>query len=234
METNVLKTRAERRWDKVARDPYRISAKTPPKYRGVLHRWMILPSLAAGIWLIFRATGTGATIAVGIYVATISLMFALSSLFHFKVIDDRKWSLLRKLDHTGIYLLIAGTYLAITGLSLEGAVRVVLLSSVWGIILLFIIMEWLPVIPPKGLTNTLFLLAGWFSIGASKWLWESLGVLGFLLLLAGGFAYTYGATILGFRKPNPSPKYFGYHEIWHIAVVIGVIFHFLVVALVLL
>ncbi len=193
---------------------------------------MVLPAAAAAVWLALRAPTAGSTAVAGIYGFTIVLMFCLSSLFHFRVWADRHWWQLRRLDHTGIYLLIGGTYLAVAGLSLEGLVRIMLLLAVFSIILITLAYRWLPMVPVKGTTVTLFLAVGWFSVGASKWLWESLGVLGMLMLISGGLFYTAGAVVLALRKPNPSPEYFGYHEVWHIAVIGGVICHYFVVAFV--
>lgn len=206
----------------LASDPYRISAKNPPKLRGKFHLAMILPAIGVGIWMVTLAPTTAYKILTGIYALTIVLMFTISSLFHNLKWSDRAWWRMRQLDHTGIYLLIAGTCLAYGAMALRGEVRVVMLALSGGIIAINITHRWLPYVPLKGATNSLFVIAGWVAILFSKWLWTGLGVLGYCLLLGGGIVLTIGTVVLGLRKPNPSPAIFGYHEIWHIATIIGI------------
>lgn len=206
----------------LANDPYRISAKNPPKYRGKLHLVMIVPAIAAGIWMVTEAPSGSYKLFTGIYALTIVFMFTASSLFHNIAWSDKKWWRMRRLDHTGIYVLIAGTYLAYGSMALTGEVRVIMLSISGGLIAINITYRWLPFVPFKGTMNSLFIIVGWISLLFSKWLWTGLGVVGFCMLLGGGVVFTAGAIVLGTRKPNPNPAIFGYHEIWHIATVIGV------------
>lgn len=206
----------------VANDPYRISAKNPPKLRGKLHLAMILPSIALGIWLVTLAPTTAYKFLTGIYVFTIAFMFTVSSIFHIFQWTDKQWWKLRKLDHTGIYLLIAGTYLAYGAMALQGEVRVLMLVISGALILFNITYRWLPLIPLRGTMIFMFIAVGWVAIVFAKWLWEGLGVAGFSFLVGGGIVFTLGAVVLGTRKPNPSPAIFGYHEVWHIATILGI------------
>lgn len=215
-------SRSTERLSHLAGDPYRISAKNPPKLRGKFHLAMIVPSIAVGIWMVSLAPTVNYKIITGIYAFTIFSMFVISSIFHIFQWSDRAWWRMRQLDHTGIYLLITGTYLAYGAMALRGEVRIIMLAVSGGVIAINITYRWLPFIPLKGTTNSLFVIAGWVSLIFSKWLWEGLGVVGYCLLLGGGIVMTLGTLVLGFRKPNPNPAIFGYHEIWHIATIIGI------------
>jgi hemolysin III len=161
-------------------------------------------------------------------------MFGVSALVHMQVWPAEKWHRLFQLDHTAIFCCFAGTTTPIALLALDGAARWFLLGGMWFGALAGIVAEWLPFHPPRGLMNTIFLVLGWFPILVIVPLWDGLGASGFALLLAGGACYTVGAVIVGAQKPDPWPATFGYHEIWHLLVVIAVALHWSMVAFVLL
>ncbi len=209
----------------LASDPYRISSKNPPRLRGKFHLASILPAIALGIWLIANTDGSGNKVVVAVYAFTIVFMFSVSSVYHNFQWTDKQWWRMRKLDHTAIYMLIAGTSLAYAILVLRGEVRIVMLAITGGLFVVNVIYRWLPLVPFRGVMNSLFLSSGWLAVVFSKWLWEMLGVLGFSLLIAGGLVFTLGSVVLGARKPNPNPAVFGYHEIWHLATIVGVGLH---------
>jgi hemolysin III len=102
---------------------------------------------------------------------------------------------------------------------------VILLGGLWAGAALGVVAEWLPFHPPRGLMNSLFLTLGWLPVILLPWLWRGLGVMSFTLMAAGGLVYTIGAVVVGAQRPDPRPSIFGYHEVWHLLVIIAVALH---------
>jgi len=201
----------------------------PPRYRGVLHSWSIPVAVVAAVVATALAPFVIPKILVGIYGATLVAMLSFSALFHRVRWTDDSWWRMRRLDHTGIYLVIAGSFTGIAGLALEGTVRTALLVAVWIIAGAGIAYRWLPVPPPYGLTTALYVgLAGLF-VPVAPQLADGLGGGGLGFLIAGCAIYFFGALGLGARKPDPWPRVFGYHEVWHVVVVVCSALHYIVV-----
>lgn len=213
----------------VSGDVRRQIALDPPRYRGVLHTWSIPVAAIAGLLAVLAAPSVVPRILVGIYGLSLVAMFSFSALFHRVRWTDDSWWRMRQLDHTGIYLVIAGSFTGIAGLSLQGQARLVLLSVVWAIAAAGIAYRWLPIVPPFGLTTALYvILAGMFVPFAGR-LADALGVGGLGFLIAGCALYFVGALALGARVPDIAPKIFGYHEVWHVVVVVSSALHYVVV-----
>lgn len=210
-------------------DVRRLIALDPPRYRGVLHTWSIPVAAIAGLLAVLAAPDVLPKILVGIYGLSLVAMLSFSALFHRVRWTDDSWWRMRQLDHTGIYLVIAGSFTGIAGLSLEGEARLFLLLMVWGIAAAGIAYRWLPIVPPFGLTTALYIaLAGLFVPFAGR-LADSLGAGGLGFLIGGCALYFVGALALGARVPDIAPKTFGYHEVWHVIVVISSALHYVVV-----
>ena len=201
-------------------DIRRKNSLDPPRYRGVLHTWSVPVATIAGIAAIVAAPGLVPSLLVGTYGATLVAMLSFSALFHRVRWTDDSWWRMRQLDHTGIYLVIAGSFTAIAGLSLQGAARVGLLIAVWAIAAAGIAYRWLPVVPPFGLTTALYVLLTALFVPFLPDLGDALGTGGVTLLLVSCVIYFFGALALGARVPNPLPRVFGYHEVWHVVVVV--------------
>lgn len=213
----------------VSGDVRRQSALDPPRYRGVLHTWSIPVAAIAGLIAVLAAPGVTPKILVGIYGLSLVAMLSFSALFHRVRWTDDSWWRMRQLDHTGIYLVIAGSFTGIAGLSLQGEARLFLLSMVWAIAAAGIAYRWLPIVPPFGLMTALYVaLAGLFVPFAGR-LADTLGSGGMSFLIAGCAVYFFGALALGARVPDISPKVFGYHEVWHVVVVVCSALHYVVV-----
>lgn len=211
-------------------DPYRVASLDPPSWRGRMHGAMVPVSAIAAVALVVAAPAGFDRLAAGVYGLTLVNMFATSALFHLRRWGDVGWWRMRQLDHTAIYLFIAGTYTAVGGIGLDGWVRVFLLVSAWVGAGAGVLVRWLPFKPPYGMMNTLFITLGWASIVAIPAIWDQIGPTGAVLIWVGGAFYTFGALMLGARWPNPSSRHFGYHEVWHVNVTIAAALQFIAVA----
>lgn len=212
----------------LSNDIRRQIALDPPRLRGVLHSWMIPVVVAASVIAAARAPSGLPRLLVGIYGLTLLAMYTFSAAFHRGNWDDRRWWRMRQLDHTGIYLVIAGSFTGIAGLSLDGTPRAVMLTAVWVVAALGIAYRWAPVVPPFGLTTALYVVLAAIVIPFLGGMGEALGAGGVAWLLLGCGIYFVGALCLGARVPDPWPRVFGYHEIWHVIVVIGSALHYVV------
>jgi len=192
----------------------------PPRYRGVLHTWSVPVAAIAGVAATIAAPGFLNSLLVAIYGVTLVAMFLFSALFHRVRWTDDSWWRMRQLDHTGIYLVIAGSFTAVAGLSLQGGARIGLLIAVWVIAGAGIGYRWLPVVPPFGLTTGLYILLGALFVPFIPELADALGRGGIILLVVSCSIYFVGALALGARIPDPLPGVFGYHEVWHVVVVV--------------
>ena len=201
----------------------------PPRLRGVLHSWSVPIAIVAGIVATIAAPGVVPSILVAIYGFTLVAMLSFSALFHRVRWDDDGWWRMRQLDHTGIYLVIAGSFTAIAGLSLQGSARLGLLIAVWIIAAAGIAYRWLPIVPPFGLTTALYVLLTALFVPFLSDLGDALGRGGVTLLLVSCIIYFFGALALGARVPDPFPRVFGYHEVWHVVVVVCSALQYIVV-----
>ncbi len=214
----------------ISEDPYRQSALDPPSWRGRKHAAMVIPAVAGGVWLVVVTPGVGSRVVIALYAASLVAMFGVSASFHLRTWSDADWLRMRRLDHSAIYLLIAGSYGAIMGLGVPGWPRTWLVGIAVGLCAVGIAGRWLLVHPPFGLMTTLFLATGGVSMIAIREILDALGVVGTIVVLVGCAFYGFGALALGLRRPNPWPGHFGYHEVWHLNVIAGAGCQFWVVA----
>jgi hemolysin III len=206
-------------------------AAVKPRLRGVSHEWAFFVSLVLGAALIIAAdTGRG-TIAVAIYAASLSALFGTSALYHrvdWKRPTSRRW--MRRLDHSMIFLLIAGTLTPFALLVMEGAWADAILIAVWTAAVLGIVIELIWVEAPKWVAVIVYIGVGWIGALAFPQLVSKAGILAGALIAAGGVLYTAGAIIYAAQRPNPNPAVFGYHEIFHALVIAAAATHFCAVA----
>lgn len=204
----------------LSNDVRRQISLNPPRYRGVLHSWSVPVAAVAGVIATLAAEGFVDRLLVAIYSVTLVAMLLFSAVFHRVRWTDESWWRMRQLDHTGIYLVIAGTFTAIAGLSLDGRARIWLLAAVWCIAAAGIAYRWLPIVPPFGLTTALYVLLAALFVPFVPNLMDTLGAAGVTILTVSCLMYLCGALALGARVPNPRPGVFGYHEVWHVVVVV--------------
>ncbi len=206
-------------------------ALVKPKLRGVSHEWAFFLSLGFGVALILLAKTPKATVAVAIYAVSLSALFGTSALYHrvnWTRPNVRQW--MRRLDHSMIFFLIAGTYTPFALLVLDGPLADAILAVVWIGATAGAIVEMVWIDHPKWVAAIIYLSIGWVAVAAFPELWSEMGVAGTLLVAAGGLLYTAGAVVYATQRPNPSPATFGYHEVFHLLVIAAAVAHFSAVA----
>jgi hemolysin III len=209
----------------------RPEAPIKPRLRGVFHQYAFFASLGSGALLVLLAATTRASIAVAVYAASISALFGVSALYHRVTWAGAARRRMRRLDHAMIFLLIAGTYTPVGLLVLRGTLAVVVLAVVWGGALAGIVVELAWTGAPRWLGGCVYLALGWVAVVAMPQLFAQLGMAGGLLLVAGGLVYSAGVAVYAWRRPDPVPAVFGYHEVFHLLVIVGVTAHFLAISL---
>ena len=203
-----------------------------PTWRGVLHSWAFLASIPAGVLLIVFAVGTVERTAAAIYTATLLAMFGTSAAYHRLARSYRSRRIMQRLDHSMIYLLIAGTYVPICIVALPASWGIPLLATVGGLGALGMIIKLVDLRRLHWLGYALYPIMGWAAVVAAPALTTHMSTAQLALVVAGGIAYTVGFPVLLTRRPDPWPRTFGYHEVWHGFTVLAAVLHFGAVALV--
>jgi hemolysin III len=212
-----------------------MDADARPRLRGVFHQYAFVAAVAAGIALVAAADGTAARISAWIYAAALAAMFGASALYHrvtWRSPRVRGW--MRRLDHSAIFLLIAGTYTPFAVLAFEGVLADVILVVVWAGAAAGLVLNLVWIHAPKWLAALVYVALGWVGIVTLPQLVEHAGVPATALVLAGGALYTAGAVVYALRRPNPAPAVFGYHELFHVLVIAAALAQFAGVAWVVL
>lgn len=197
----------------VAQEMQKLPAK--PALRGWIHAISTPFAVAAGIVLVSLAHGTAAKLACAVFLATSVLLFANSALYHLGPWSSKVKIILKRIDHANILLLIAGTYTPIAVLALPSSKSILLLSLVWGGALAGIAFRVFWIHAPRWLYVALYLVLGWAAMMYIVDLFQANAAMMILVIIGGGF-YTLGAVIYATKRPNPWPKYFGFHEIFHL------------------
>jgi hemolysin III len=203
----------------------RMLSRPRPRWRGVSHRWAFVASLPVGVVGVVLADSTRGRVSLAWFAFGATFMFGVSALVHLRPWPAARYHRLIQLDHTAIYVCIAAQSVPVALLVLEGELRVTLLVVLGIGAVAGVGLEWMPFHPPKGLMNALFLTLGWFPVVLLPWIYQGTDAYNFALLLAGGAFYTAGAIVVGAMRPDPSPLVFGYHEIWHLCVIVAVVLH---------
>jgi hemolysin III len=157
-------------------------------------------------------------------------MFGASALYHRVSWRPSIQVWMRRLDHSMIFVFIAGTYTPVTVLSLDGVLPVVVLAIVWGGALAGVALKLVWITAPKGLVASVYVLLGWVGLALLPEVLRSAGVLPALLFVAGGVLYTAGAVVYVRRRPDPRPAVFGFHEVFHAFVIAAAAAHFIAIA----
>jgi hemolysin III len=206
-------------------------ASVKPKLRGVSHEWAFFVSLFLGIGLVVAAKSPEATVAVAIYAVSLSALLGTSALYHrvnWQRPDVRRW--MRRLDHSMIFFLIAGTYTPFALLVLDGPLADAILAVVWIGAVIGAIVEMVWIEHPKWVAALVYMSLGWVAVVAFPGMWAEMGVGGTLLVAMGGLLYTVGAVVYATQRPNPNPRVFGYHEVFHALVILAAAAHFAAIA----
>ncbi len=201
-----------------------------PAWRGKLHTWAFFAAIPAGLALIVMANGAAAIVGASIYAATLLLLFGTSASYHRLAHSERARAVMQRLDHSMIYLLIAGTYVPLCLVALPPAWGIPMLAIVGTLAAVGMVLKLAFFHGARYVSYSLYLVMGWVAIVATPALVDSLSGLQFGLIVAGGLTYTVGFPVLVTRRPDPWPTTFGYHEVWHLLTVIAASLHFAAVA----
>jgi hemolysin III len=222
----------------------RVTASTPlrrkpvdlgkPRMRGWLHAYAFFVALACGVVLCAVAAtrpGWAPLASCLVYSLTVCGLFGVSALYHRRVWSPRGYQVMRRLDHSMIFLFIAGTYTPFCVLLLSGREAILILSVVWCGALLGVALKLIWPHSHRWLSAPLYLALGWVALAVLPDLLHRGGVAAFVLLLTGGAAYSVGAVCYALRRPNPWPTVFGHHEFFHACTLAAAICHHVAVYL---
>jgi hemolysin III len=201
-----------------------------PLLRGVLHEIGLGAALVVGTLLIVEADGGRRSIAASIFAGSVAIMLAVSTLYHRVTWSPPARLRMRKVDHAGVFLLIAGTYTAVGLLSLHGALQVTMLAIVWTGAVAGVVAKLVWTDGPTWVSAVIGVALGWVGLAALPQLESSAGPAAVALLAAGGVAYTIGAVVYARRRPDPVPAVFGYHELFHALTLVAIALQYVAIA----
>lgn len=200
-----------------------------PRLRGASHRAAFFASLGAGPMLVAAAHSVQAALAASIYALTLALMFGISALYHLPAWGERMRQVMRRLDHSAIFLVIAGSYTPICLVALGDGVGPMLLAVVWLGALLGVARAVFWSGAPKALAALFYVILGCVVIPFLPRTAAVLSPLANGLLIVGGLLYIVGAVIYATRRPDPLPRIFGYHEVFHALTIVASVCHFIAI-----
>ncbi len=209
-----------------------VIRQAKPKLRGWLHAGVTPLAVAAGIVLIALAPTSLGQVGGAVFLAASLLLFGTSGLYHRFYWGARGEAILRRMDHANIYVFIAASYTPMALMMLSGTSRVMLLSLIWTAALggLLFRLFWLNA--PRWLYTALYLAMGWAALGWLKTFLDVGGPAVFTLIMVGGLLYSLGAVVYARKRPDPSPRWFGYHEIFHACTIAAFAAHYIAISMV--
>lgn len=210
-----------------------IHERPKPRMRGRLHQGAFVASIPAGLLLVLLAPDARARVATLIYSLTLTGLFAASAAYHLGDWTEAAYARMRRLDHSMIFVLIAGTYTPYCLLVLEGTMATVVLIAVWVGAAIGVVTK-LYRVDLHVLSGFMYIGLGWLVAVSLPALLRGLDTAETVLLVAGGLLYSFGALVLATNKPNPWPRTFGYHEVWHAATIAAAACQYLSILLVVL
>jgi len=203
-----------------------------PRLRGWLHAYAAAVSFASGAALIAVAAverGGTAGASTGVYAATVTLLFATSALYHRLNWSPRGHAVMKRLDHSMIFVFIAGTYTPIAVLTLPRTASIAVLTVVWVGALFGVALQSAWPSAPRWLSVPCYVALGWVAAFVFPDLLHNAGVVPFALIAAGGVVYTLGAVVYGLKRPNPWPGTFGFHEVFHLCTLVAALCHYVAI-----
>jgi hemolysin III len=202
-----------------------------PRLRGVTHQWAFFVSLALGAALVLSAPSGLASAAAATYASCVAILFGTSALYHripWRSAVAHTW--MRRLDHSAIFLLIAGSYTPFVLLVIDGVLADVILATVWAGALGGIVLKLVWIDAPRWLVAPIYVLLGWVAVAAAPDMLDQLGLIATAMVGLGGLLYTVGAVVYATQRPDPVPDVFGYHEVFHVLVILAAGLQYAVVA----
>lgn len=206
-------------------------AALKPLLRGWFHAVMAPSMLLACLGLLVAAPSLTLRIGVAVYLLAAIIMFGNSAVYHRFNWSPRVKAVFRRMDHSFIFLFIAGTYTPLVLSMLHGRDRVLLLSLIWGCAAVGMLFRIFWLSAPRLLYVALYIGMGWLAVGWLPSFWRAGGPAVVVLIGLGGLAYTVGAIAYAAKKPNPWPRWFGFHEIFHLGTVVAAWLHYVAICL---
>lgn len=204
-----------------------------PRMRGWIHFWSFVTSVATGAVLVALAASTvsvRAALATAVYSVTVSALFGVSALYHRRSWVSRRaeyW--VNRLDHSMIYVFIAGSYTPFAVLGMSERTGAVVLAVVWGGAITGVVLKMLWRTAPRWLSAPVYIALGWVAVFVLPDILANAGVAAFVLMGVGGVLYTLGGVVYALRRPDPWPRTFGYHEIFHACTVLAALSHYIAI-----
>ncbi|HEY6685722.1 MAG TPA: hemolysin III family protein [Propionibacteriaceae bacterium] len=209
-----------------------VLAVVKPRLRGWLHAGMAPLALAAGIVLISLAATPAGAAGGAVFLTASVLLFGTSGAYHRGTWGTRGQAILRRMDHSNIYVFIAATYTPLALILLDGASRMILLVLIWSAAVGGLLFRLLWLSAPRWLYTVLYIVMGWTALGWLGAFYHAAGLTVLILILAGGICYTLGAIVYAQKRPDPCPAWFGYHEIFHVGTIAGFVCHYAAIFLI--
>ncbi len=213
-------------------EPVRVAKEllARPLLRGWLHLVCFFLAIPAGVLVILQADGAKARWGAVVYAIGMVLLFGVSGSYHRGRWSQAARKRMQQLDHATIFVMIAGSYTPLCLVALQGWVAPVMLVAAWVGATVGIVLAFTGGRRSRIAKGTLYIALGWVSVAATPQLVRHLSVAELVLIAVGGVLYTVGAVFLATRWPDPFPRVFGYHEVWHVLVVAAVVCHFIAIA----
>ena len=208
-----------------------VASPTRPRRRGWLHLGAFPAVLVAGLVLVALGPSVHARLASAVYVATSGMLFGISGTYH-RQQSHRLIEVLRRFDHANIYLIIAGTYTPFAVVALDGGVRLAVLITVWTGAVAGVVFRTAWIGAPRALYVTLYIVLGWVAVFFLPQFLDGAGTAACVLVAAGGICYSVGGVVYGLRRPDPSPRWFGFHEVFHACTLAAYVLQYIAVSLV--
>jgi hemolysin III len=230
--------RAERAVDRATGAVSDKLAEVKPKLRGWMHAGTAPLALAGFIVLIALSPTTATRIGSAVFAVSALLLFTTSGVYHRGTGSPRVWAFLRRMDHANIFVLIAGSYTPFALLFLHGHARVVLLSVIWSAAIAGMLFRIFWIDAPRWLYTPMYIALGWAAVffipqfvdGADRFS-AGIAIAVLTLVASGGLLYTLGGVVYGLKRPNPSPRWFGFHEVFHTFTIAAFACHYVAVSL---
>ena len=206
-----------------------VAAAQRPSLRGVLHAVAFVVSVLVGALFVAYAP-SGHALGAAVFAATVSVMLGTSALYHLVTWPPNRRLWMRRADHAALFVLIAGTVTPVALIGLSGAWRTAVLAVVWSGAVLAALTKIVWVGAPGWLSAAIGIALGWVAVVALPQLAHSEGLAPILLLVLGGLAYTAGAIVYATRRPDPLPRVFGYHELFHALTIVALSCQYVAIA----
>ncbi|UJP41180.1 PAQR family membrane homeostasis protein TrhA [Cellulomonas palmilytica] len=229
--TNGDGPRHEETTSGVSRAVEQVAATVKPLLRGWIHAGVAPFVLAASIVLVVLSPTPAAKWSTAVFGLSAVMLFGTSAIYHRGTWSPRVAAVLRRLDHTNIFLIIAGTYTPLCVLLLPATTARNLLIAVWAGALVGLLARIFWLGAPRWVYVPIYVILGWVAVAFLPQFYREGGPAILWLVIAGGLAYTVGAVVYGTKRPNPSPRYFGFHEIFHALTVVGYTCHYIAVSI---